>query len=690
MRFISWITRKLRPDIKTRSEIEQLQPTVDTLRVLFSGFFSFIGLIWLASVADVSVIADHAAIFVLFFVLMAVMVSFQIFFYFKLTEEIFADVFTNLLPVVKWSAIWLFGYAALVMAVIFTLVRTAFTIWRERDMSIDTRWATARNLFESLALTTFFSLAVLEIYQQLGGMLPLREYTAETSLIAASVPFMMVLANYLVMTPILVLFQIMPIPEVIADSFSRNALTGQLFVAFSIEAILQFFAILAAAIYVGLGWGYYVFNMIGFVLIAFGANRFSHAVEVNRQRTNEMSQLEALGRAFLSAPPDGSQLKDILESHVSNMFFRALVEIRRFPNDILLHNMSHLMDWSTDEAAWDWLQDTHQERIVLKGQRLPWSDELAEYPIVLSPIYDRDTQSAIGGIWLGLGGNPSNKQIQEMVKSVRSLSDQISASLHAVQAYQARLIHEKTRQELAFAGQIQSSFLPDEVPALDNWEISAAITPALQTSGDFYDFILLPDGKLGIVVADVADKGTGAALFMALSRTLLRTYALEHPNSPGKVFAAVNNRILDDTRSGQFVTVFYGVLDPVNDCLTYASAGHNPAYLAKKDVVELRRTGIPLGMMEDRQWQEKTIDMPYGAALVLYTDGVTEAQNLAAELYESERLLQVLQQHTHLTAYALSEQVITDLRAFTGEAQQSDDITLIILRNTKSPGVTGS
>ena len=210
--------------------------------------------------------------------------------------------------------------------------------------------------------------------------------------------------------------------------------------------------------------------------------------------------------------------------------------------------------------------------------------------------------------------------------------------------YAETLAHEKVAQELAFAGRIQNTFLPTTTPQLSGWDIAAtSLIPARQTSGDFYDFVDLGEGRLGILVADVADKGTGAALYMALSRTLLRTYALEYPDDPAKVLEAANERILTDTVSDQFVTVFYGVLAADSGQFTYANGGHNPAFLLRNhgsdETDSLTKTGVPLGMFSGMSWRTDTIEVGAGDSLILYTDGVSEAQNANDDEFGESRLI---------------------------------------------------
>jgi serine phosphatase RsbU (regulator of sigma subunit) len=243
--------------------------------------------------------------------------------------------------------------------------------------------------------------------------------------------------------------------------------------------------------------------------------------------------------------------------------------------------------------------------------------------------------------------------------------------------------HRKVEQELAVAWTIQSSFLPDHVPQVPGWQLAATLEPARQTSGDFYDFIPLPDGRLGLLVADVADKGTPAALFMALSRTLIRTYAVEHPAQPALALTAANRRICADTQSDLFVTVFYGVLDPANGALAYCNAGHNPPYLLRAGdggaIEKLGNTGLVLGVLDEDLWEEATVQMAPGDLLVLYSDGIPEAQNAAEAFFREERLLRVLGRVRDRPAEQVQAAVLAEVRTFVGDAPQFDDLTLMVL-----------
>lgn len=268
---------------------------------------------------------------------------------------------------------------------------------------------------------------------------------------------------------------------------------------------------------------------------------------------------------------------------------------------------------------------------------------------------------------------------------------QVEEVLARVQAHLAlrqlqRELQEANRrmiQELALAGEIQASLLPAALPDLPGWQWAAMLRPAREMSGDFYDLIPLPDGRLGILMADVVDKGVKAALFMALTWALIRTYAGENPMEPAKALATVNNRILKDTRSGQFVSAIYGVLDPTSGAFTYCNAGHNPPLLLDPNNGShpqmLARTGIILGAMEDQTWSEATVQLAPGAVLLFYTDGATDAENNEGVFFGRERLMDVAGANLGRSANQIQEALIAAIHDFVGDMRQFDDIALMVV-----------
>jgi serine phosphatase RsbU (regulator of sigma subunit) len=175
----------------------------------------------------------------------------------------------------------------------------------------------------------------------------------------------------------------------------------------------------------------------------------------------------------------------------------------------------------------------------------------------------------------------------------------------------------------------------------------------------------------------------GPALFMALTRTLIRTYAAEYETRPDLALSAVNRRILADTHTSLFVTVFYGVLDPLSGTLAYSNAGHNPAYLLSRQaggaVQDLPRTGMPLGVFDYATWEQGVVSLAPGDVLVLYTDGITEAQDRHGAFFGEERLLTMVQANQGRAAKDIADALLKEVHAFVGDAPRYDDITLLVV-----------
>jgi serine phosphatase RsbU (regulator of sigma subunit) len=278
--------------------------------------------------------------------------------------------------------------------------------------------------------------------------------------------------------------------------------------------------------------------------------------------------------------------------------------------------------------------------------------------------------------------------VEENFTELRERDLQLAGFLN--QAARALQAVGMRRQELALAGRVQASLLPD-VPPVPRWQIVTAWRPARETSGDFYDFISLPGGRLGIVMADVVDKGMGAALLMTLSRTLIRTYAGDSPDKPERLMSIVNQRIMADLGAGLFVTLFYGVLDPGTGQLLYCNAGHPPPYLANPgegpDVEALNQTGIPLGITEEATWMPARAQLLPGSLLVLYTDGVMDAQNSRGEFFGQDNLLKIVREQKDRTAREVRDALVSAVYTFAGSEPQVDDITLmVLLRDLAEPG----
>jgi serine phosphatase RsbU (regulator of sigma subunit) len=242
----------------------------------------------------------------------------------------------------------------------------------------------------------------------------------------------------------------------------------------------------------------------------------------------------------------------------------------------------------------------------------------------------------------------------------------------------AQEIRERVEQELHVARSIQQASLPKEVPTLEGWQISPFYQPAREVGGDFYDFLKLPKGRLGILVGDATGKGVPAALVMASARSMLRALA-QTSNSPGDVLGRVNDPLVADIPANMFVTCFYAILDPESGSLTYANAGHDLPYLWHGGhCEELRARGMPLGLMAGMSYEEKEIIFEAGEAALLYSDGLGEAHDPKGEMFGFPRLRALVAEHGG--DRSLGDFLLQKLYSFVGEGwEQEDDITLLTL-----------
>ena len=249
------------------------------------------------------------------------------------------------------------------------------------------------------------------------------------------------------------------------------------------------------------------------------------------------------------------------------------------------------------------------------------------------------------------------------------------------QLYKEASVRERLEQELELARTIQHSLMPSGSPEISGCSVGSLWQAARQVSGDFYDFIQFRDGRWGIVIADVADKGVPAALFMAMSRTILRSTAYSR-RGPAGVLSRVNDLICQDNSSDLFVTLFYAIWDPAKATLTYANGGHNPPILIRTDGSQLKLSapGIALGVLPDMHFEERKLTFNSGDLLVMYTDGVTEAMNLVNDEFGLERLLQTIRADHDQDARGIVRGIATAVTEFAGQAGQFDDITLVVLK----------
>src|SRR5215218_2961513 len=249
---------------------------------------------------------------------------------------------------------------------------------------------------------------------------------------------------------------------------------------------------------------------------------------------------------------------------------------------------------------------------------------------------------------------------------------------------QERIERERVEQELTLARRIQQASLPRSVPELAGWEISHHCQPAREVSGDFYDFQLLSDGRLGLLVGDATGKGVPAALVMSTTCGMLRAVSQTlGSSSPGEVLDQVNEALCPNIPSNMFVTCFYAILDPKSATLRYANAGHDLPYLRRRggDCEELRARGMPLGLMPGMGYEEGEVSLREGESVLFYSDGLVEAHDPKGEMFGFPRLRARVAEHG--AERELGDLLLEELYSFVGEDwEQEDDITILSLRRS--------
>jgi sigma-B regulation protein RsbU (phosphoserine phosphatase) len=245
---------------------------------------------------------------------------------------------------------------------------------------------------------------------------------------------------------------------------------------------------------------------------------------------------------------------------------------------------------------------------------------------------------------------------------------------------------ESLKTDLAVASEIQHAILPRVFPPFpdlaEQLDIAASMTPAKDVGGDFYDFFRIDDHRIGFIIADVSGKGIPAAIFMAVSRTLIRATGIRG-GSPSDCVTYSNKLLSSESVDCMFVTLFYGILDVQSGEVVYCNAGHNPPYVLKQngDVEVLSVSKDPMvGAIDGIEYHEERFTMEKGDALVMFTDGVTEAMNTSFEEFGEERLVETLEGVTLHSCKQIIEAVKTDVASFTKDAEQSDDLTLLVIK----------
>ena len=377
---------------------------------------------------------------------------------------------------------------------------------------------------------------------------------------------------------------------------------------------------------------------------------------------------KALVRRFLAAQANGDL--DALEKMMAPDFVNRSIHPPQG-----LNREDYIRDWAEDRAAFS------NFRYIIEDQAAEGDKVITRCTI--SAVHDR-------GEVLGL--TPTGREIETTYISIHrivggKIAEEWTEGGGLLELTQQRLEQEmrereRVEQELQVARRIQQASLPKEVPTLEGWQITPYYQPAKEVGGDFYDFLELKDGQLGLVVGDATGKGVPAALVMASARSMLRAVAQASDYSPGDVLRRVNDSLVIDILPNVFVTCFYAILDPQRGHLVYANAGHDLPYMWHGgNAEELRARGMPLGLMPGMSYEEGEISLREGDCVLFYSDGLAEAHDPEGEMFGFPRLRALIAEHAEEAD--LGNLLLEELYSFTGESwEQEDDITLLTLERS--------
>jgi serine phosphatase RsbU (regulator of sigma subunit) len=315
-------------------------------------------------------------------------------------------------------------------------------------------------------------------------------------------------------------------------------------------------------------------------------------------------------------------------------------------------------------------------------------EQIAEGDTVVTKYTER---SVIRGEWFGMPPTGTEENFQGIY--IHRISDgkiieewSQANTLHTTLERLEEEMRERQRveHELGVARRIQHALLPKDLPELEGWQIAYHYQPAREVGGDFYDFLRLEDGRVGLVIGDCSGKGIAAALVMANTQSVLRAVAQREGTTPGRVLEEANEVLYAYIPPIMFITCLYAILDPESGGLVYANAGHDLPYLHRNsEAEELRARGMPLGLMPGMSYEEKETVLNVGVAALFYSDGLVEAHDPKGEMFGFPRLRAFVAEHGE--ERSLEEALLKELYSFVGEGwEQEDDITLLTLRRSAS------
>lgn len=298
------------------------------------------------------------------------------------------------------------------------------------------------------------------------------------------------------------------------------------------------------------------------------------------------------------------------------------------------------------------------------------------------PLFD---EGKVLGILYADTTNPSHRYTEDFLRITATFGNILAAKIANQNLLKEREIKQILEAELKVASQIQSQLLPTKLVPIDGYSVSAFQAQCRAVGGDLYDVAELKDGRKLFLLADVSGKGMGAALLMSNVLAAFRILYGEEYLDLLEIISRVSKQLVHSSRPEDFATLFICNLCPKTHTLRYINAGHNPPIMVRSDgrVEYLQPSGIPIGAFDIFDWKEETLELGVGDFLFMFTDGVTEANNTDGEMYEDHRLKRFLLNSRNQSPEELTESVLNDIHDFIGDAPQSDDITMLILRRDR-------
>ncbi len=275
--------------------------------------------------------------------------------------------------------------------------------------------------------------------------------------------------------------------------------------------------------------------------------------------------------------------------------------------------------------------------------------------------------------------------VQDDLELLSAIASSAAIAVENARLYRVAVEKGRMERELQMAREVQSSLLPRETPQVEGWEFATLWKPAREVAGDYYDFIPGDEGKLGLVIGDVSDKGMHSALFMAVTRSIVRA-SVSHAPTPAEGIVNANRLIYGDSRGEMFVTLFYVLLTLEAGEVTYVNAGHNPPLLYRQNsagqepLIDLMPTGMALGILEDFPFEQRTVRLEPGDCMVLYTDGVTDATSVDRQRFGMERLRQVVLRNVPSSATDMVTALEEAVGEFANAAAQFDDMAMVVAK----------